>query len=228
MLDPYLLLPVYPVPFLEITACAWTSDSDDSFSFLISWASRWSGPISLVMTTAVSRGSIQHEQLIQRLKSLRSHPSLNSLSLHLVHVTNNQYSPSTYLNLARFFASSRAVMLFPADLSNFLPSKFHSNLLSRIHHPVRKPLLIASAATSVFSIPDLTPVILPRNYQMWCSERAFLASRTSDWNDCIWQLWLEEYGLGQANLTVPIDNELDASADITGLVRYLLCGEICC
>jgi hypothetical protein len=112
-------------------------------------------------------------------------------------------------------------MLFPANLSNVLPPDFHNALTSRIPHPTRKPLLITSTVTSAFSIPDLTPVILPQNYPLWCSEKAFLASRTSDWDDCVWQLWLEEYGLEQANVTIPMKAEELATTDggVAGLVR---------
>jgi hypothetical protein len=111
-------------------------------------------------------------------------------------------------------------MLFPANLSNVLPANLYNDL-SRVPHPARKPLLITSTATSAFSIPDLTPVILPRNYPLWCTERAFLASRTSDWDDCVWQLWLEEYGLGQVNITLAIQPEKFAGGGVepANLVR---------
>lgn len=173
------------------------------------------------MATATHPHSVLHQQLLQRLKTLRAHPSLSSVTLHLVHDQKSQYSPSTYLNLARLFANSRTVMLFPANLSNVLPPDFHNALTSRIPHPIRKPLLITSTGTSAFSIPDLTPVILPQNYPLWCTEKAFLASRTSDWDDCLWQLWLEEYGLEQANVTISMKAEELATTDggVASLVR---------
>ncbi|KAJ7096220.1 hypothetical protein C8R44DRAFT_644179 [Mycena epipterygia] len=204
--DPYLLLAA-PTNDNAITACLWTTDDEDSFRALVFWVSQWTGPTSLVMTTTTPPRSAMHQQLIQRLKTLQSLPSLSGLSLHLVHVTNNQYYPSLYLNLARFFANSPIVMLFPANPSNVLPSSFYKALTPHIRVAARKPLLIASTVTSAFSIPGLTPVILPRNYGLWCTDRAFLASRTSDWDDCLWQLWLEEYGLGHANISIPLDTE---------------------
>ncbi|KAF7361807.1 hypothetical protein MVEN_00524900 [Mycena venus] len=211
--EPYVLLP--PSPSDGITACLWsTDDGDASLHSLVSWASQWTGPISLVMVTATRPHSVSHQQLLQRLKSFRDHPSLSRLSLHLVHAMGDQHSPSAYLNLARLFATSRTVMLFPANLLNALPSDFYSTLSSRIAHPPRKPALVTTTVTSAFSIPDLTPVILPQNYPLWCTERAFLASRALDWDDCIWQLWLEEYGLGQVNITFAVNTENLASGAV--------------
>lgn len=161
-----------------------------------------------MVTTATHPGSASHTELLRRLKTLKIHPSLSGLSLHLLHVSNHQYSPSAYLNLARLFASSPTVMLFPANLSNTLPSNLYNILTSHhSHHAARKPLLITDTATSPFSIPALTPILLPRNYQLWCTERPFLSSRTADWDDCLWQLWLEESGIGHANLTLSIGLE---------------------
>ncbi|KAF8210379.1 hypothetical protein K438DRAFT_1809577 [Mycena galopus ATCC 62051] len=231
--EPYIFLPTSPTD--GITACIWSKDDGDpTVRSLVSWTAQWTGKhrctgsdsyltgpglISFVMVTTTHPHSVAHQQLLQRLQPLRDHPSLSGLSLHLFH-TVNELHPSTYLNLARLFANSRTVMLFPANLSNVLPSNFHNTLSSRIPHSVRKPLLITAAATSAFSIPDLTPVILPRNYPLWCSERAFLATRTSDWDDCTWQLWLEEYGLGHANMTIAINPEEFANGvESSSLVR---------
>ncbi|KAJ7188131.1 hypothetical protein C8R46DRAFT_1341006 [Mycena filopes] len=219
MFEPYFLIP--STPPAGITACLWMADDGDaSLRLLVSWASRWPGPISLLMTTEAQPHSIPHQQLIQRIKPLRDNPALSGLSLHLIHTTNTGHSPSAYLNLARLYANSRTVMLFPANISNVLPSNFYSALASRLHLPAKKPLLVTSLATSAFSIPDLTPVILARDHPVWCSERSFLASRTSDWEDCVWQLWLEEYGLGNTNVTLAINTEdiPDPASDLTGLV----------
>ncbi|KAJ7770126.1 hypothetical protein DFH07DRAFT_953966 [Mycena maculata] len=216
-LDPYLLLGSPPADDM-ITACLWTTDGEDSLHSVVSWATRWTGPISLVMTTTQEPRSMAHQKLLERLTALKGHPPLSALSLHLVHVMNEQFPPSAYLNLARLFANSPTVLLFPANLSNVLSSNFYEALNSHIHHPVRKPVLVTNTITSAFSIPGLTPVILPQNYQLWCTERAFLASRASEWDDCLWQLWLEEYGLGNTNITIPLDTE-DPVADAIGLTR---------
>ncbi|KAJ7703095.1 hypothetical protein B0H17DRAFT_86770 [Mycena rosella] len=218
--DPYLLLAA-PRTDVGITACVWTTDDEDSLPSLVSWVAQWAGPTSLVMATKTLPRSAAHQQLLQRLKTLQGRPSLTGLSLHLVHVMNDQYYPSAYLNLARLFAISPTVMLFPANISNLLPAQLYSVLTSQIHHPIRKPVLVTNTVTSAFSIPGLTPVILPRNYQLWCPERAFLGSRSSDWDDCLWQLWLEEYGLEHANATVPLDTEdsVGIGADAIGLTR---------
>ncbi|KAJ7446160.1 hypothetical protein B0H11DRAFT_1746230 [Mycena galericulata] len=219
MFDPYLILGAPPTN-VGITACVWTTDSEESIRSLVSWASGWSvGPISLAMITTQEPRSVSHQQLIERLKTLQGHPSLSGLSLHLLHVKNNAHSPSAYLNLARLFANSPTVLLFPAHLSN-VPSNFYEALNSHIHHPVRKPVLITSTTASAFSIPRLTPVVLPRNYRLWCTERAFLASRATEWDDCLWQLWFEEYGLGQANITITFNTEdpVGLDADASGLV----------
>lgn len=37
--------------------------------------------------------------------------------------------------------------------------------------------------------------MLHRDDPLWCTERSFLyVSREADWNDCLWQLWLEHFG----------------------------------
>jgi hypothetical protein len=225
--DPYVLVAAPRTDDLGITACLWTTDTEASLHSLVSWASRWNGLTSLVMTTTAPPRSSTHQQLLRRLKSVQGHPTLSGLSLHLAHVLDDQYYPSAYLNLARLFANSPTVVLFPANLSlsNLLPSNLYNVLASQVHlHPTRKPLLVTGAITSAFSIPDLTPVVLPQNYQRWCTERAFVASRTSDWDDCLWQLWLEEYGgLAHMNITIKLDTEdyVRSGADATGLVSEL-------
>ncbi|KAJ7497396.1 hypothetical protein FB451DRAFT_1120874 [Mycena latifolia] len=221
--EPYLLLAAPHAEDFGITACLWTTDDEDSLQSLVPWVTQWSaGPTSLVITTQTQPRSVMHQQLLQRLKTLQV---VSGLSVHLIHVMNDHYHPSAYLNLARLFATSPIVMLFPANLSNVLPTQFHSRLTSQLHHPIRKPVLVTSTATSPFSIPGLTPVIIPRNYPLWCTERAFLVSRTSDWDDCLWQLWLQEYGLGHANITVTLGTEdstgvgaVGVGADVAGLV----------
>ncbi|KAJ7076396.1 hypothetical protein B0H15DRAFT_790624, partial [Mycena belliarum] len=200
--EPYLL--AAPVDLLDITACLWTTDDLNNLHLLHSWVTQWSGPVSLAMITQTRPRSTMHHALLQRLGALHGLPGF---SLHLVHVMNDQHHPSTYLNLARLFATTSTVMLFPADISNVLPARFHNTLIAQISLPVRKPLLISETATSAFTIPGLTPVILPRHYQLWCNEKAFLASRTSEWDDCLWHLWLEEFGLEHANLTVTFATE---------------------
>ncbi|KAJ6625536.1 hypothetical protein B0H10DRAFT_1782877, partial [Mycena sp. CBHHK59/15] len=210
-----------------ITACLWTTDAEESLDALVPWASQWGGPISLLMITTTRPMSVSHQRLLERLNAVKGHPSLSGLSLHLLHVTNNRYSPSANLNMARLFALSYTVMLFPANLSNILPSDFY-NILSSSMYSSKKPLILASTITSAFSIPDLTPVILPRDYQLWCTERAFITPRTSDWDDCLWQLWLEEYGLGNVNVTLGESNTCTQTYDSNLLtkIRNRLSGKI--
>ncbi|KAJ7647232.1 hypothetical protein FB45DRAFT_821925 [Roridomyces roridus] len=221
MLDPYLLPGSRPKDNTAITACLWTTDSEDSLLSLAPWASNWQGPISLVVVTMQTPRSTSHHQLIEQLRNLQRYPSLSSLSLHLVHTAENHHPPSTaYLNIARLFAVSPTVMLFPANLSNIPPPSFYATLVSR--RPNRKPVLVTGATSpSAFSIPPLTPVVLPRNYPAWCTERAFLPSRVAEYDDCLWQLWLEEYGLGQVNITVKLDAEEGAGPAATRLRNRL-------
>ncbi|CAK5281748.1 unnamed protein product [Mycena citricolor] len=170
-------------------------DSDDVLSILVSWSSRWRGPISLVLITAEH----QSPSLIARLQSLKSHPSLSKLWLHLV-PSSKQYNSAQLLNLARFFAPTRSIMLWPASPAAVILQVYDA-LISQIGQPIQKPLLLSPFPASVFSIPSLTPVVLSRDYRLWCSERAFLGSRSSDWDECVWFLWLEEYGLESLNVT---------------------------
>ncbi|KAK7005602.1 hypothetical protein R3P38DRAFT_3038506 [Favolaschia claudopus] len=218
--EPYVLHPSSPVD--GITACLWSTDNDDlNFNDLASWASRWPGPISLVLVTASQPHSTSHRQLLKRLNNIKSRPSLTGVSLHLMHSLDRQYSPSAYLNLARLFANSRTVMLFPANLTNVLPSNAYKMLSLQNRPPVKQPLLLTPSAPSAFSVPDLTPMIIPRHYPVWCSERAISASRASDWDDCVWQLWLEEYGLRHVNVSVAIVPEVLVNNDqaISGWAR---------
>ncbi|KAJ7287428.1 hypothetical protein C8J57DRAFT_1495873 [Mycena rebaudengoi] len=188
-LEPYILSPASPAAHGAITACIWSTDSDENLDSLLPWAAHWPGPISILVTTTTRPMSTSHQRLMQRLKTLKNLPDL---SLHLLHTANTQHSPAAYLNMARLFAPSPTVMLFPASLVNILPADLYGSLTSRIPGPLHQPLLVTSKPTSAFTIPALTPLVLPRNYRVWCTERSsFLASRTSDWDDCLWQLWLE-------------------------------------
>ncbi|KAG2148521.1 hypothetical protein BD769DRAFT_1660051 [Suillus cothurnatus] len=41
----------------------------------------------------------------------------------------------------------------------------------------------------------MSPVVLPKDYPTWCTERfSLFRSRSLDWEDCLWQLWLESAG----------------------------------
>lgn len=41
----------------------------------------------------------------------------------------------------------------------------------------------------------MTPVLILRHHDFWCTERPFIdVSRSKDWDDCLWQLHLETGG----------------------------------
>lgn len=209
--EPFLLRGEAHLDTKAVTACLWSNDNEIS-DRLPPWAALWpgmyyrqsltvlpdnlvSGPISLLMTTTAPPSSTQHESLLERLQALKTYPPLSSLSLHLLHVNSQaQDSPNTYLNLARLFASTSRVMLFPGNFSVLPPSTFYS-IISESAHSAHRPMIITSGDQVSFPVLALSPIVIRRDYPLWCIERFFFSSsRTTHWEECIWQLWLESFG----------------------------------
>ncbi|KAJ7594432.1 hypothetical protein C8J56DRAFT_1161048 [Mycena floridula] len=200
----------------EIAACIWTESFNDATE-LASWAAHWPGPISLVVST---HNLADRSLLNQNYNFIKYHPSLSKVSLHIATSESPQQSPNTFLNLARLFSPSPLVALFPANLSVLPPVDLYSSL-SSIQSLSERPVIVNNMSRLLFPPPALSPVVLQRHYPVWCTERAFFFnSRAPDWNDCIWQLWLEEFGqLGHLSMPIPAAPQKEFSAVPVHVVR---------
>ncbi|KAI0930682.1 hypothetical protein AcV5_007333 [Taiwanofungus camphoratus] len=208
VLDAYILK-----AFVEptaVTACLWATDQD--VDFISVWAARWTGPISLLMTTVATPSSEEHEMLLRKLSALQARsPLLNStLSVHLLHLApNTPDNPNAFLNLARLFSPTSQVVLFPGNLSMIPPKALYRTLLphsstssAAIVEPPNahtanrhRPTILTTRDRTSFPFSPLAPVVLGRDDPLWCTERFFPPfSRAADWEECLWQVWLEYFG----------------------------------
>lgn len=194
-----------------LTACLWIEDIRIEEA-LIS-APTWPGPVSLIVVTTNVPNSTGYKNLLDYLTT--KHASTNTC-IHVLHVPSVAGSSSnTYLNMARFFAQTSQVVLFP----NGIPGSAHSgraHSLDKLPIDTPHPVLLSNTTNRAFSPRLLAPVILPRDHPVWCTERFYMfGSRVLDWEDCIWNLWLESAGEassiaaprfldGPKNTTVPL------------------------
>lgn len=154
------------------------------------------GPISLLVTTTMTSGP-NRSSLLQNISRLLKHPSSNSsLFLHVLHLSpSTSDSPNAFLNLARLFSPTSSVLLVPGNISTPLLATLHSSLVSLPLLASRKPVILTNWTRKSYPYTPLSPILLPRDYPMWCTERFFPSqSRTADWDECLWQLWLETFG----------------------------------
>lgn len=153
-----------------------------------------SGSVSLLITTTAAPSSMVHKMLLNKIRNIRSHPVFTGLSIHILHVPSGQpKSPNMYLNLARLFAMTEWTLLFPSDVSTQLHSQLYANIASRQLASEQAHLLTSKSPNYPFH--PLSPLLLARNRNFWCTERFFLDnSRASDWDECLWQLSLETFG----------------------------------
>ncbi|CCM02740.1 uncharacterized protein FIBRA_04847 [Fibroporia radiculosa] len=214
-LDPYVLKAT--VDPAAVTACLWSTDQD--LSLINSWAQRWTGPISLLVTTKVEPSSTEHAALLTSVLDLRTKHSLlaSTLSVHLVHLdAQTRDNPNAFLNLARLFSQTPYVALFPGNLSTAPPKTLYRSLKpafgstssSRaivgpsLQKEGQRPAILTTRGQTGFPFSLLAPVVLPRDDPLWCTERFFLSStaaatantRAADWEECLWQIWLENFG----------------------------------
>lgn len=151
------------------------------------------GQISLLITT---RSSILNETSISdKLAALRTLPSANStLSVHILHLEpSSPDNPNAFLNLARLFAQTSTVALFPGNLSAVPPKTFSRSLLSKRLPP--KPVIYSVRGRTTYPFSPLSPAIFGRDDPLWCTERFFpYVSRSVEWLECLWQIWLESFG----------------------------------
>ena len=84
-------------------------------------------------------------------------------------------------------------LLFPSDISAQLHPQIYVNILSG--QLSREQVYLVTSETSSYPFHPLSPLLLARDRDFWCTERLFLQnSRVSDWDECLWQLSLETFG----------------------------------
>ncbi|KAG2043574.1 hypothetical protein BDR03DRAFT_852238 [Suillus americanus] len=178
----------------DLTACLWTEE--DRLHDTITTLATWSGPMSLVVVTSARSGSTDHLTMLKRLPELMNffdtHASFD-LSFHVLQVSSSSGgSANAYLNVARLLAPTDRVVLFPDGLPSHLSSNLYSSII-RSTSP--QPLVLGNNSRRTYPFAPMSPVILPKDYPTWCTERfSLFRSRSLDWEDCLWQLWLESAG----------------------------------
>lgn len=158
----------------DITACYYTNDA--WLELLPEFASRWNGPISLVVETLSSRDSASRQKLLKRLSDIReAHDVLKmSTDVHIVTSTTpnmtqlltHPVAANAHANLARFFARTDNVFNLPdarlmpsVGLRRRLGSDTVSALLQAgdaVVVPTFAPLRIIEGEGSIPTAPSLT------------------------------------------------------------------------
>ena len=215
-------------------ACLWTDES--GFSRIRSWASAWQGtclncpavypacsrfnsigPISLLVTYSDTQS---YNYTLSRIAAISQ--MAPNVSFHILHTPSSLRNFNAYINLARLFAPSSTVLLFPPfSLASWAPLPLASSaFLNAVHTQggeyivpmLPTSLLNASIAAMSRDVPMFSSVLLfHRNSSPWCTERLFtiseemsrlgengpLASDTemaSHWQECVWNGWLRSKG----------------------------------
>lgn len=166
------------------------------------------GPISVLVTTNVLPNSTEAQAVLNSIHDLRQTSSTRrKLSVHLLHLSpGTPENPNAYLNLARVFAPTSSVALFPGNLSVAPPKTFQRSFSSLSLSG--KPVVFSTRGKTAFPFSPLSPVVLDRDDPVWCTER-FLpgGSRSADWTECLWQIWLENFGAVDVRPTTDWVNE---------------------
>lgn len=157
------------------------------------------GPISLLVTTTVMPSSVPHQILLSKLSNLKARLPVRTarlLSLHLLYTTPISSEPSNaYLNLARLLSPTDHVVLFPGNFSILPPPMLLDTLSSQLRDQSHHLRIISNQNDRKFPLAALAPALMPKDHSVWCTERFFLSSsRDSDWEACLWQLWLDSLG----------------------------------
>ncbi|KAG2146478.1 uncharacterized protein EDB93DRAFT_1251016 [Suillus bovinus] len=175
----------------DLTACLWTEE--DGLHDAITSLATWSGPLSLVVVTS---GPTDRLAMLKRFPEILgffdTHSSFG-LSFHVLQVSSSfGGSANAYLNVARLLAPTDRVVLFPDGLPSHLPSNLYSSI---IRSTSMQPLVLGNNSRRTYPFLPMSPVVLPKDYPTWCTERfSLFQSRSLDWEDCLWQLWLESAG----------------------------------
>ena len=158
--------------------------------------------MSLVVTTTLPSNTVR-QTLIQTIADLSSRSLNSSLFLHLLHLDRaTAENPNAFLNIARLFAPTYSVLLVPGNHSAAPWAGLHGTLMSSLIISSQVPTVVGNSSSYPFN--PLSPVLLPRDYPTWCTERFFPPlSRAADWDECLWQLWLETFGTVDLFAEVP-------------------------
>lgn len=153
----------------------------------------------------------------------------SGLSLHIIRVfSSSGGSANAYLNLARLLAPTNRVVLFPDGLPSHLSNNLYSSIVLSTS-PL--PLVLGNDDHGAYPFPPMSPVVLPKDYPTWCTERfSLFQSRSLDWEDCLWQLWLESSGKvksamvdgwpgGEAGISNVSDDSVRFAASASGYPR---------
>ena len=145
--------------------------------------------------------SSQVHKLVNQIKRL---PKIKEkATLHVIQkIANETRSGNSYLNLARLFAQTRFVALFPELPSLPVPGGLYRKSLTHTttfnSSQFVPPLVLSSSRfkpNSPIPFGPLSPLLIEKSYPIWCSERFFAPpSRDADWEECLWQFWLNSYG----------------------------------
>lgn len=195
----------------SLTACLWTEDTHMEEA-LVS-ATAWPGPVSFVVLTTKKPNSIGYKSLVDYLTT--KHTSTN-IGLHVLYVSSTTGgSSNTYLNMARFFAQTSQVILFPGGIPKPALSSRAARWLDKLPVDTLHPVLLGNTTNRAFSPRPLAPVLLQRDHPVWCTERLYMfGSRVLDWEDCLWKLWLESAGEASS---VAVPHFLDEPKNATAL-----------
>lgn len=163
----------------------------------------------MVLSTDRVPSTTEHRDLTSKIQNIFTDDQLveELVSVHLVHTitgdTGTTRFTNAYLNLARLFASTNTVALFPNGLS----------VLPRHHRDIED--LASSTAVDVLVVPPISTslnapliidsgsaIILPRNATRWCPER-FAGLTRPDYEDCLW-LFRLYYGIADVEPTLEV------------------------
>ena len=199
------------------------------------------GPVSLVVTTGLKPGSMGYRALLSKLSEAqrkRTAPLPGPLFAHVLHLDpSTEPQPNAFLNLARLFAPTPHVVLFPGNLTAAPPRGLYRTLLEHYTPPAaaspaapfpppsaprrRSAAVLTQRGQTAFPFAPGASLVLARDDPTWCAERAFGgARRESDWAQCLWQVWLARFGdlevrQSQGWATLPRPHR-GAGADVEG------------
>ncbi|ESK97150.1 hypothetical protein Moror_6371 [Moniliophthora roreri MCA 2997] len=183
----------------SITVCMWADENEleADLSSLVQWGIQWNGPISLLVTTRLSRNEFPTSTLIESLNRLKIQRGLAFLSVHLLHINTGHalYSSNALLNTARLLSSTSHVLLVPGGHS-FVPSnRFRDDIMMWSNASFSTPSVLVNSTSLKYPFPRLTPLLIPRDFDLWCPERfLYLTDRSSTWDECLWHFWLRTEG----------------------------------
>ncbi|EPQ57621.1 hypothetical protein GLOTRDRAFT_127978 [Gloeophyllum trabeum ATCC 11539] len=172
--------------------------------------------MSILLVTRELPSSPAVGAFISNLSASNAKGLPNAFFLHfLVMNGKTEASPNAYLNLARLYAPTQSVVLFPDDISNRpnFTSPTSAALLSDFSSP---SVLVGSDDHTSFPFEPLAPLALDRVFPLWCDERFISGSRELDWTEYLWQVWLETFGDVSVYNTAQWSEALPATRAVSG------------